>query len=368
VWIKTQKRRDLNVPKPRRQKIEYFDEDDNQDVPTIEAEAIEVESVEINEPDETEYLVGSEEQEDDLDNYVYHERVGVLELINYLPRVPKAVLNGDRDFTPQEWVIAQEDFSRGFRPIDPRYIIKYQVPDDASRFRTKEDLSRDTTKVSPGMVSKWVKATTDEPRKFPLGLLQDNFGFTQYAVAIYRNLMRYTCTHRFLATKIVVTDSGEELLVINWDSINRDTVPPPIKNPELSEKNPDYALSSTYWQKLSEQYQDWCDRMEWLTEYKKAQSLRAQEPEVIEFATETDRELHQQMSQFATKVELSKQAALLYLGDELEDLNRQAVKLARKAAAKGKADALEAYADSFKQGEPEPLEEEQDLWRGEDQV
>lgn len=351
-------------PRQKGIKIEYFNEEADgeqaemveEPTTTVEAEFVEV--ADSNPPLQEE--AESPPEYDDLDDYVFEERVGTLELINYLPRIPKAVLRGERDFTPKEWAIAQEDYSRGYRPLEEKYRIQYQVPDEASKFRVQEDLSREIAKVSPGLVGKWVKATTSEnPRRFPTVMLKDSFGFTQYAVAIYRNLMRYTCTRRFIPN-----EDG----VIEWDSINRDDPLPPIKNPELSEDNPDYALSSTYWQKLAEQWLDYCDRMAWIAEYKNARSLREQEPEVINLGNESDRQLAQEMSQFAAKTELMKQAALQYLSSELEDLNRKAAKVAKQAGAKGRADALEAYAEGFNQGEPQIPEEEADLWSGIDPV
>lgn len=320
--------------------------------PIIEVEAIEEEE----ELEAVTVEVVDESVPEDLNDYVYHERVGTLDLINYLPRIPKAVLAGERDFTEKEWAIASEDLARGFRPIEKHYSAKYQVPENAACFRTQEDLSRDIAKVSPGLIGKWVKVTTrDTPRRFPEGLLKDDFGFTQYAVAIYRNLMRYTCTRRFIAN-----ENG----LIDWDNIDRDGVPPPLKNPELSEDNPDYALSSFYWEKLQEQWEDYRDRMAWLTEYKQARTLREQEPEVMDFGNE-DRELGQQLSQFAARVELGKQLALEYLDKELGDLTKQAVHRAKQSGAKARTEAIEAFAESFNQGDPQPLEEEEDLWSGE---
>ena len=345
----------MNVPKPKGLKIEYFNEEEVQEEEPVTTVDVEFVDSEVIEPEENPAQPEAVDAEDDLNEYVYNERVGTLELINYLPRVPKAVLRGERDFTPEEWVIAQEDLNRGFRPIHEAYIQKYQVPDDFSKFRTQEDLSRDITKVSPGMVGKWVKVTTgDRPRYFPaIGLIKDDFGFTQYAVAIYRNLMRYTCKRRYIA---------DENGLINWEGIDRDATPPPIKDPSLSEENPDYALCSLYWEKLADQHQDWCDRVAWLTEYKQARSLREQEPEVINFSSEADRELYRQMSQFAARVELAKRAALKHAGLEFDDLNRQVVNLGRQKGAEGWANSMEAYAGAFNQGEPQPLEEESDIW------
>jgi len=297
----------------------------------------------------------SSEEEDN--TYVFDTRVGKLELINYLPRVPREVLDGERDFTEEEWALASEDYNRGFRPIEKRYLIKYQVPDDASRFRTQEDLSRYCIKMSPGMIGRWVKATTNESaQRFPRHLLKDDYGFTQYAVAVYRNLMNYTCTRRFKA------DANG---FIDWEKIDRDAEVSPIKDPELSEANPSHALNSSYWEKLQEQWDDYCNLMAWIEEYKQFLSLRSQQPEVMDFDGQGDRVLAQQMSQFAAKVELTKQAALQYLDQELDDLNKKAVTKAKVKAAKGRADALDAYAETFNQRDPQPVPEEEDLWSGE---
>jgi len=348
-------------------KIEYSDDPLDEeacpkpDVPIQETTAVEVETVPVDEqtsrtPDKPSRTTNEPEPDT---GYIFETRVGTLELINYLPRVPREVFEGERDFTPEEWAIASEDYNRGFRPIEERYLIQYQVPEDTSQFRTQEDLSRCCIKLSSRMVGKWVKATmSDSPQKFPPRLLKDDFGFTQYAVAIYRNLMQYTCTRRFKA--------DESTGFINWDNIDRDTVPPPIKDPELSEDNPDYAMSSLYWERLSKEWNDYCELMGWLEEYKQLMSLRGQQPEVMDFGgSESDRILAHQISQFAAKVELAKQAALQYLDQELDDMNKKAVTQAKSKGAQGRAMAVDAYAEAFSQGDSQPSPDEEDLWSNE---
>jgi hypothetical protein len=340
----------------KRIQIQYTDDplDEEENPPPVEAveEAIAVEAETLPTQEDTdqtpdEPIRTTSEHEPNTD-YIFKTRVGTLELINYLPRVPGEVIQGERDFTPDEWAIASEDFNRGFRPIEERYLTNYQVPDDSSQFRTQEDLSRNIIKLSSRMVSKWVKTTMSATKpRFPERLLKDDFGFTQYAVAVYRNLMQYTCTRRFTAP---------------WDSIDRDSVPSPIKDPNLSEENPDYALSSIYWEKLADQWQDYRELMSWLEEYKKLLSLKGQEPEVMDFEGESDRVLATQLSQFAAKVELAKQAALQYLDQELEDMNLHAVKKAKSKGAKGRAMAVDAYAEAFSQGDSQAPPEEEDLW------
>lgn len=324
-------------------KIEYFneDEDEQETDEFVINKVIEVEEVEV------EVVENTTTPNDDLDDYIYQERVGVLELINYLPRIPKEVLNGERDFAHEEWVVTSSDFDKGFRPIESAYLEKYQVPDDTYLYRTQEDLSRNIVKLSPGMVAKWVKTTTGGKPLFPKNLLKDDFGFTQYAVAVYRNLMQYTCTRRFTC---------------DWDEIDRDTNPPPIKNPELSEENPDYAMSSFYWESLEAQYQDYCDRMEWITEYKRSRSLREQKPEFIDISQE-EAKYYQDISDSLKRFELAKQAVIEFTRRSLHDMNEQRVKMARQIAASGDAAVMEAYAETLgKHSEPLPLEEEADLW------
>ena len=224
---------------------------------------------------------------------------------------------------------------------------KYQVPDDTYLYRTQEDLSRNIIKLSVGMVAKWIKGTLGSKALFPKNLLKDDFGFTQYAVAVYRNLMQYTCTRRFTC---------------NWDEIERDTSPPPIKNPELSEENPDYAMTSLYWERLEDQYHDYCDRMEWIAEYKRSRSLREQKPEFIDISQQEAR-YYQDISDSLKRAELAKQASMEFMRRMLSDMNEQQAKMARQMAAAGQAAAIEAYAETIeKHSEPAPLEEEADLW------
>lgn len=348
--------------------IEYFKEEeeefDNEEAETVNTKAKTVNAEVVEEVEEvtTQKVVAEETpaeekpRYDDLEDYVFHfdDRDETLELINYLPRVPKPVLKGERDFTAKEWEIAQEDYNRGFRPIEDKYVEEYQVPNEGSKFRVPEHLSKEICKVSTAMVRRWLNAIDS---LFPPELLKDDFGFTKYTVAILRNLMRYTCTRVFIPT---IPDKDEKNTLIDWDNLNRDDSP--IKNPEVSKDNPLYVLSSVYWEKLAQQWEDYCDRMDFLTEYKKAQSLREQEPEVINLGNDSEREFLKNLSHFAAQVEIGKQAFLKYLGLELDGLNRQAYILGAQKGAEGRAGSIGAYAEAFNQSEPPPLEEEEDIW------
>lgn len=332
----------------KKMKIEYsFDEEDEGEP----SEAIVEQGEAVNEviAELIEEVEAPSFSLDDLNDYVYHERVGTLDLINYLPRVPFEVLEGKRDFTGEEWAIASSDFDKGFRPIDPSYLIKYQVPENALVFRTQEDMSKNVIKLSTGMVRKWVARIEGSAPCFPAGLIRDNFGFTQYAVAVLRSLMQYTCTRRF---------------TVEWEKIDRDAATSPIKDPSLSEENPDYALCSFYWEKLAIQYRDYQKRMDWISEYKRSRSLKETPPEFIEVEREEYR-VHQALSEAKRRIELAKKGFEFYVVKQVDDMIASTEIVVRERAALGNAKLIEAAAETVSDSQELINEDEADLWNQE---
>lgn len=274
-------------------------------------------------------------------------RVGSVDLIDYLPRVPQDVREGFRDFTDKEWSLCLEDYQRGFAPMTGQDWEKYQVPEEPAIYRTREKLSRNCVKVSAGLVGKWVQAKTNKSRPFyPDGYLQDEFGFTPQAVAVFRNMMRYTCKRRF---------KTNEQGVIEWDKLERDLSP--IKDPLYSEENPDYVLCSLYWQKVEQMWLDYCDLMDWISEYRQRISIETS----FQGEELPNRESNDARSEFRAREELAKHQIRQYWAYQLNALKEEMVEMARDTAMETVAEGYEAAAEVFKGAQPAPVEE-QDLW------
>jgi|GEM_PF-3300637 hypothetical protein len=276
-------------------------------------------------------------------------RVGDVEIINYLPRVPWDVRGGFRDFTDKEWAIALEDFKRGYAPLPQEDWEKYQIPEEPIAYRTREKLSANCLKVSAGMVGKWVQGNTNKHRQmYPNGYLQDEFGFTPQAVAVFRNMMRYTCKRRFKAN---------EQGVIEWSRLDRDTSP--MKDPEYSEENPDYILCSLYWEKREEMWLDYLDLMDWIEDYRKRQSLSQSsfQPEMPQVWGD-----NAARSEARAREELAKQEIVLFWGRQLDHLKDQIVEMARDKAQEALAEGFEAISEVVKNAEPEVPTEGDDFW------
>jgi hypothetical protein len=265
--------------------------------------------------------------------------------------VPQQVLVGDRDFTDEEWRDCLEDYQRGFALLSPADWEKFQVPDEPIVYRTREKLSRNCVKVSASMVGKWV--TTNTSRKiYPKGYLEDDFGFTPQAVAVFRNMMRYTCTRRFK----VNPDTNQ----VDWEALDRDKKP--ITDPGTSEENPDYVLCSLYWQKAEEMWLDYCDRLDWIEDYRKRRSIESI-PFEGEHVAEFEDVRQELRSDFKVRGELAEHQVKQALVQKFNALTQELVEIAADKGIEANARAKEAFAQGFQLGDATPsVEEENDLW------